>query len=145
MPCSGEELGNLTLQRAVHAGCGLVLAVLLAMVIRSGAAAAVLKAAFHVGPITLVLALALTIASMVAYGAIWAWVLRCMGCRATANVGLTVFAGSGLASYAGSGAGAIAESVVLLRKHGICAGRATLLLALASLIGFCGAVVWAGS
>ena len=113
------------------------------MVIRSGAAATVIKSALHVGPLTLILALALTIASMVVYGAIWTWVLRCMGSRTATHVGITVFAGSGLASYAGSGAGAVAETVVLLRKHGICAGRATLLLALASLIGFCGAVIWA--
>ncbi len=80
---------------------------------------------------------------MLAYGAIWTWVLRSMGSRAPAKLGLAVYAGSGLASYAGSGAGALAECVVLLRRHGICAGRATLLLAFGSLIGFCGSVIWA--
>ncbi len=143
MSSIGKEQRIVKLRRAVHAGCAIVLAGLLTVIIRSGTAGAIVSAALHVGLETLALALGLTLISMLANGAIWAWVLRFMGSQASTGVGLAVFAGTGLASYVGSGAGALAESVVLLRRHDICAGRAALLLALASLIGFCGSVLWA--
>lgn len=124
-------------------GCGLVLAGLLVMAIHSIGWSLALQATLRVGPVALVLALAMTALSMLISGVIWTRVLGCLGHRAAVEVGITLYAGTGLASYIGSGAGAAGECIVLLRRRGVCAGRAVLLLALASLVGFLGSVVWA--
>jgi len=102
-----------------------------------------LRAALRVGPAALAPALALTTLSMLISGVIWTHVLGCLGHRAGVTVGITLYAGTGLAAYIGSGAGAAGECILLLRRRGVCAGRAVLLLALASLVGFLGSVVWA--
>ncbi len=122
---------------------GLLLAGVLALALHSIGWSLVLRAALRVGPAALVPALALTVLSMVISGVIWTRVLGCLGHRAAVQVGITLYAGTGLASYIGSGAGAAGECIILLRRRGVCAGRAVLLLALASLIGFLGSVLWA--
>jgi hypothetical protein len=124
-------------------GCGLALAALLVMAIHSIGWSLALGATLRVGPAALVLTLAMTVLSMLISGVIWTRVLGCLGHHAALKVGLTLYAGTGLASYVGSGVGAAGECVVLLRRHGVCAGRAVLLLALASLVGFLGSVIWA--
>ena len=127
----------------VRVGCALAAGALLFMTIHSGSPQATLQAGRRVGTISIALSLALTVLSMLISGLVWTRVLNCMGCRATLKVGLAVYAGTGLAAYLGLGAGAAGECVVLLRPHGVGARRAVLLLMLASLVGFCGAMVWA--
>jgi hypothetical protein len=102
-----------------------------------------LQAALRVGPAALASALTLSVLSMLISGVVWTRVLGCLGHRADITVGITLFAGTGLAAYVGSGVGAAGESIVLLRRRGVCGGRAVLLLALASLVGFLGSIVWA--
>jgi glycosyltransferase 2 family protein len=127
----------------VRIGLGLVLAGVLAMALHSIGWSLALRATLRVGPAALAPALALTVLSMLISGVVWTRVLGCLGHRATITVGITLYAGTGLAAYLGSGAGAAGESIVLLRRRGVCAGRAVLLLALASLVGFLGSIVWA--
>jgi hypothetical protein len=127
----------------VRVGLGLVLAGVLAMVLHSIGWSLALQATLRVGPAALATALALTVLSMCISGMIWTRVLGCLGHRADVTVGITLYAGTGLAAYIGSGVGAAGESVLLLRRRGVCAGRAFLLLALASLVGFLGSLVWA--
>lgn len=128
---------------ALRICCGLVLAGVLIMTLRSIGWNLAMQATLRVGPASLVLALAVTVVSMLLSGVIWTCVLGCLGHRAHMKVGLTLYAGTGLAAYVGSGAGAAGECILLLRRHGITAGRAVLLLALASLLGFLGSVLWA--
>jgi hypothetical protein len=128
---------------ALRLGCGLVLAALLVMALHTVGWSLALQATLHAGPAAIILALGVTVVSMLISGVVWACVLGCLGHRATVRVGITLYAGTGLAAYVGSGAGAAGECIVLLRRHGVCAGRAVRLLALASLIGFLGCVVWA--
>jgi hypothetical protein len=113
------------------------------MAVHTGSLQATLQAGRRVSPVSIALSLGLTVLSMLISGLVWTRVLHCMGCRATLKVGLAVYAGTGLAAYIGLGAGAAAECVVLLRPHGVGARRAVLLLVLASLVGFCGSMVWA--
>jgi hypothetical protein len=80
---------------------------------------------------------------MLLTGLVWTRILHGLGHRATMRLGLSVSAGAGLASYLGSGAGAAGQCVWVLRKHGVCAGRAAVLLAVATLVGFCGSMLWA--
>lgn len=127
----------------VGAGSVLVLAVLVIVAARSGILRDTLEAGRRVGPASFVLALIVTSASMLISGMVWMRVLRCMGCHAPLRVSLAVYAGSGLAAYAASGAGAAGQCALLLRPHGVGPTRAVLLLVLASLVGFCGAMMWA--
>jgi hypothetical protein len=83
-----------------------------------------LQATLRVGPAALAPALALTVVSMLVSGVIWTRVLGCLGHRAGVTVGITLYAGSGLAAYIGSGVGAAGECIMLLRRRGVCAGRA---------------------
>jgi hypothetical protein len=116
---------------------------LLLVALRSGDLGLAARAALHVGPPVLALALVTTMFSMILNGMVWTRVLRCMGYQESVHVGLAVYAGTGLASYAGSCAGAIGGCVMLLRRRGICGGHATLLIAIASMVGCCGALIWA--
>jgi hypothetical protein len=127
----------------IRIGLGLVLAGVLAMALHSIGWNLALQATLRVGPAALTSALALTVLSMLISGVIWTRVLGCLGHRTDATVGITLYAGTGLAAYIGSGVGAAGESIMLLRRRGVCGGRAVLLLALASLVGFLGSLVWA--
>ena len=127
----------------IRAGCGCVLAGLLVIALRNGVMSQALHAILRVGPTALALALATTLLSMLLSGVIWMCVLRCLGYRALVGDGLTIYAGTGLASYVGLGAGAMGQCILLLRRRGVNAGRAALLMGVASLIGFCGSLVWA--
>ncbi|MGH2344044.1 MAG: hypothetical protein ACRDG4_02385, partial [Chloroflexota bacterium] len=127
----------------VRISVGLVLAGILAMALHSIGWDLALRAMPRVGPAALASALALTVLSMLISGVIWTRVLGCLGHRADVTVGITLYVGTGLAAYIGSGVGAAGESILLLRRRGVCGGRAVLLLALASLVGFLGSVVWA--
>jgi len=122
--------------------CGGVLAGLAVLALRRISWGLAVHEAVQVGPGALALALAATVLSMLISGAMWTRVLWCLGYRTSVRVGIIVLAGTGLAAYVGTSAGALGESVLLLRKHGVCAGRAVMLLALASLVGFCGAMAW---
>jgi hypothetical protein len=113
------------------------------MAAHTGALSATIEAARRADPATAILALAITAGSMLISGAVWARVLHCLGCRASLRLGLAVYAGTGLASYVCAGPGAAGQCAMLLRPHGVGAPRAVLHLALASLVGFCGAMVWA--
>lgn len=128
---------------AVRLGCGVVLGGLLLMALHTIGWSLALRAASRVGPSALGLTLSLTVVSMLISGLVWTRVLACLGHRTGVQLGITLYAATGLAAYLGSGAGAAGECILLLRRHGVCAGRAVLLLALASLIGFLGCVVWA--
>ncbi len=127
---------------ALRLGCGVVLVGLLLIALHTIGWSLALRATMRVGPTTLVLALAMTVLSMLISGVVWTRVLGCLGHRAAVQVGMTLYAGTGLAAYLASGVGAAGECIVLLRRHGVCAGRAVLLLVLASLVGFLGCVVW---
>ncbi len=128
---------------ALRLGCGVVLGSLLLMALRAIGWGFALHAILRVGPTALVLALSMTVISMLISGVVWTRVLWCLGHHAALHVGITLYAGTGLAAYVGSGAGAAGECIVLLRRHGVSAGRAVLVLGLASVVGFLGCVVWA--
>jgi hypothetical protein len=128
---------------ALRAGFGLALAGLVIVALRSGDLGLAARAALHVGPWALVSAMAITMFSMILTGIVWARVLRCMGYQESMRVGITVYVGTGLASYVGMAAGAVGGSVLLLRRRGVCGGHAALLIGIASMVGFCGALVWA--
>jgi hypothetical protein len=128
---------------AVQTTCVVVALALAVVFLRSIDWALALRAASHVGPIPLASTLLATLASMLVTGLVWTRILHGLGHRASIRLGLTCFAGTGLASYVGSGAGATGHCVWLLRKHDVCAGRAAVLLAVATLIGFCGSMLWA--
>ena len=128
---------------AVRLGCGVVLVGLLLAALHTIGWSLALHAASRVGPTALGLVLSLTVVSMLISGLVWTRVLWCLGHHTAVQVGVTLYAATGLAAYLGSGAGAAGECILLLRRHGVCAGRAVLLLGLASLVGFLGCVVWA--
>jgi hypothetical protein len=119
-----------------------VLAGLLVIAVRTGGWSLAVRATLHVGPAALALALLATLFSMILSGVVWTRVLRLLRYHASVREGLTLYAGTGLASYVGTSAGAVGGCVVLLRRRGVCAGRATLLIGIASILGFCGSLVW---
>ncbi len=127
----------------IRAGCGFVLAGLLVIALRNGVWSLAVHAILRVGPTALALALATTLLSMIISGVVWTGVLWCLDYRASVREGLTIYAGTGLAAYVGLGAGAMGQCVLLLRRRGVGAGRAALLMAIVSLVGFCGSLVWA--
>ena len=122
---------------------GLVCIGLLVLALRSGGWSRAAQAALHVSPTALALALAVTVVSMVISGVVWARVLWCLGHPVPVTVGITVYAATGLAAYLGAGAGALGQCLWLLHRRGVCAGRAAMLLAIATMIGFCGSMLWA--
>lgn len=127
----------------LRAGGGLALVGLLIVALRSGDMGLAARAALHVGPAALIIALVTTMVSMILSGMVWTRVLKCMGYQESMRLGITVYAGTGLASYVGSCAGAVGGCVMLLRRRGICGGHAALFIGIASMIGCCGALVWA--
>jgi uncharacterized membrane protein YbhN (UPF0104 family) len=127
----------------IRVACGLVLTGLLVLALRSADWSLVIGDALHVGPAALAISLAISVLSLIMNGVVWARVLRCLGHPASARLGVTIYAGTGLASYVGMGAGALGQCVLLLRRHGVSARRAALLLTIGTMIGVCGCLVWA--
>ena len=127
----------------IRVACGLVLTGLLVVALRSGEWRVAVAATLRVGPAWLVLAIATNILSLIMNGMVWACLLRRLGHPASARLGLTIYARTGLASYIGMGAGALGQCVLLLRRRGVCARHAMLLLTVGTLIGFCGSLMWA--
>lgn len=124
-------------------GCGLLMAGLLIVALRSLGWNSAIHATLHVAPGALGVALGATSLSMILNGVVWAHVLRRLGYGASVQMGLALYAATGLAAYISTGAGAVGGCMLLLHRRGVCAGRAALFLGIASLIGFCGSLVWA--
>ncbi len=92
---------------------------------------------------SLLVALLLSVLSMLISGALWSRLLLCLGHTLSPRVGLAAFLSAGLASYLVNLAGSAAGSAVVLRHHGLGPQRAALLALLANTLGFCGMLVWA--
>lgn len=122
---------------------GLVLLGLLVLALRSFGWERAAQAATEIGPTALILTLAVTVASMCLSGIVWARVLRCLGYPVPISLGLTTYAATGLAAYLGAGVGAFGQCMVLLHRHGVCARSAAMLVTIATLICFCGSMIWA--
>jgi uncharacterized membrane protein YbhN (UPF0104 family) len=96
-----------------------------------------------VQPVTLVVAAALSVLSMLISGVLWSCLLRCLGHRLPLHVGLAAYLAAGLAGYALNMVGSAAGSALLLGHYGLSRQRAALQLLLANALGFCGMFLWA--
>jgi hypothetical protein len=116
---------------------------LLAFALRTGNWGRAIEAALQINPAVLALALAFTVISLLITGMIWGRVLWCLGHAAPVSVGVKVFAAAGLAAYLGAGIGAMGQCLLLLRRRGVCAGRAALLMTIGTIVCFAGSMLWA--
>jgi hypothetical protein len=76
-------------------------------------------------------------------GMLWWRLLLRLGYPTPFRVALAAYLSAGLAGYVVNIAGPALGSAVILRRHGVSPGRATLLTLIANALGFCGILVWA--
>jgi hypothetical protein len=92
---------------------------------------------------TLTMACAMSILGIVLSGVEWWKLLGHMGYKVAYRSALTAYLSAGLAGYVVNSVGPAVGSAMILRRHGVSPGRATLLTVIANALGFCGILVWA--
>jgi uncharacterized membrane protein YbhN (UPF0104 family) len=95
------------------------------------------------GPSTIGMALVLSTLSALLSGMVWWRLLRRLGYLTPFRTALTAYLSAGLAGYVVNIAGPALGSAMILRRHGVTPGRATLLTLIANALGFSGILVWA--
>ncbi|MFI5274051.1 MAG: hypothetical protein ACHQ4H_13540 [Ktedonobacterales bacterium] len=107
-----------------------------------GQAASTISALGRLGPGPIGAALALSTLGALLSGVEWWRLLARLGYRVRFRVALAAYVSAGLGGYLVNAVGPALGCAASLRRHGVSAGRATLLTLIANALGLCGVLVW---